>query len=117
MNSDHNLQQPMTLCQQALGLADGAPSDVPAATERLSRILEVLIAQGREYHLDDDPGSIGIFSEAEAEFLAEELANIRQVLGSERLWDVAAPYYGLSNDEDEADQKQTQAVGRGPRMG
>ncbi len=104
--------------------AASTPTDVAAATTRLSRILEVLIAQGREFHLDDDPGSIvcddgetPVFNEDEADFLAEEISNIRQVLGSDLLWDVAGPYFGLSNDDGAEDQKQSQAVGRGPRIG
>lgn len=82
---------------------------VLAAKDRLCQIIAELETQGRSFHLDDDPAEIvtpggtsdddRIFNDAEAEFLRRELQVVRDVLGNDGVWDTAAPFLGIG-DED-----------------
>lgn len=92
------------------------------ARDRLCRIISDLVAQGRDFHLDDDPAEIvtadghgdegRIFNDAEADFLRAELSTIRSVIGNDQLWDTASPFLGLGGDEALAEKKSS-----GPRLG
>jgi len=93
-----------------------------AAQDRLCRIIADLIAQGRDFHLDDDPAEIvsadgygdegRIFNDAEADFLRTELSAIRTVIGNDQLWDTASPFLGLGGDVALVEKKTS-----GPRFG
>lgn len=88
--------------------------------EHLCHILDVLREQDRIYHLDDDPADQiviqtgeQVFTEADADYLREEVQRIRNVIGNEMLWEAAWPYLGT---DDEGDKLEVSSK-PGPRLG
>lgn len=88
--------------------------------EHLCHILDVLREHDLIYHLDDDPDDVifvatgqKVFSDAETDYLWEEVQRIRNVIGNDALWEAASPFLGLNDDEPEPEE----ATKPGPRIG